>query len=98
MARTRLPNRESWLARERVRFFLNPDTMLNSPNPTRPPARTSVPTKLGSTATSHKPARISSAQDSPRPERDNRVGLNRYSFSRRYSLIFHKAQLNTINH
>src|SRR2546430_8668048 len=86
MKRIRLPIRESWLAREKVRFFLSPDTKLNSPNPARPGARTNVATKFSSTATSHKPAPINIAPDSPRPTRDNRGGLDRPSFSPMYSL------------
>src|SRR5947209_18144626 len=92
MKRIRLPIRESWLAREKVRFFLNPDTKLNSPNPTRPAARTNVATKFSSTATSHKPAPINIAPDSPSPTCDNHGGVARPSFSPMYYFILHPDQ------
>src|SRR6266480_147749 len=91
---TKWPARESWLARERTRPLVKAEIKLNRPNPINPVESINPETTPGSTARSHKPARISRPPESPSPVRETFVALDRTSLRPRYSLVLVFAQLN----
>src|SRR2546425_5888083 len=91
---TKWPNRESWLTRERCSPFLSAEIMLKRPKLISPAAKTIPAITSGSTARSHKPARISSVPERPSPVRETFVALDRTSVRPRYSLVLVFAQLN----